>query len=324
MGILGPPLEATPRPSLQPFELGGIGIEEEGGSGLHKLPQRLSRYGLARRRALDVLAYLRSLDNADVVAARKAAGGLSRCGEYLHFRHYWTVDEVRLHRAEFCKQHLLCPLCAIRRGSKLLSAYLPKFEQVTAANPRLKPALLTVTVKNGEDLGERMAHLRNALRIVKERRRDVRKGNWGASQWGSISGAVGALEVTNKGNGWHPHAHMLVLLDDWIDQKAMAREWFDITGDSKIVGITRLNSSRGPAEAFAEVFKYALKFSDLAPDQVWTAARTLARQRLVFSFGSLHGVQVSEELTDEPLDGLPYADFIFRFLRDAYALDRQI
>lgn len=324
MGNRPPPLEEAPRPSPHPVELAGSWDEEEGASGLAKLPQRLSRYGLARRRALDVLAYLRSLDNAAGAPAGKAASGLSRCGDYLHFRHYWTVDEVRLHSAEFCKQHLLCPLCAIRRGSKLLSAYLPKFEQVTAANPRLKPALLTVTVKNGEDLGERMAHLRNGLRIVKERRRSVRKGNWGASQWGSISGAVGALEVTNKGKGWHPHAHMLVLLDDWIDQKAMSREWLDITGDSKVVGITRLDRDRSPAEGFAEVFKYALKFSELGPDQVWAAARTLARQRLVFSFGSLHGVKVSEELTDDALDDLPYADFIYRFWRDQYSLDRRI
>ena len=46
------------------------------------------------------------------------------CGDYLLFRHFFTVDKVKLHAAQFCKAHLLCPLCAIRRGAKALAAYL--------------------------------------------------------------------------------------------------------------------------------------------------------------------------------------------------------
>jgi hypothetical protein len=107
---------------------------------------------------------------------------------------------------------------------------------------------------------------------------------------------------------------MLVLLDRYVDQKALSREWHDITGDSFVVGITRLDPDRPPIEAFVEVFKYALKFSDLTPAQIWHAARTLGGQRLLFSMGCFRGVDVPEELTDEPLDGLPFVEWFYQYL----------
>lgn len=328
--------EGTPRPHLDPPELGGTRDEERAQFRVSDLPEKLERYAKARRRARQLVSYLgdglkvgkdapkegeeaaRETVAAGVLPearrARRVAGLLDRCGEYLLFRHYWTVDQVRLHQAEFCKQHLLCPLCAIRRAAKQTAAYLARFEVIMADNPQLIPAFMTYTVKNGPDLDERMKHLRKGLRTLSERRRDIRKGKRGASEFGAIAGAVGTLEVTNRGKGWHPHAHMLVLLDRYVDQKALSREWRSITGDSFVVGITRLDPQAHPIEAFVEVFKYALKFSDLSPAQIWHAAQTLRGQRLLFSLGCFRGVEVPEELTDEPLEGLPYTEFFYRYL----------
>ena len=326
----------TPRPSLDPPMLGGAGDEERAQCDVSQLPGRLERYGKARRRARAFVSYLgeplksgtpspenekapataptgnRLVPEAD--AARRAAARLSRCGEYLLFRHYWSVDQMRLHQAEFCKQHLICPLCAIRRAAKQTAAYLARFQQIMAEQPQLIPAFVTYTVKNGPDLDERMNHLRKGLRTLTQRRRDFRTRQKGSSEWGAIAGAVGTLEVTNRGKGWHPHAHMLVLLDRYVDQKALSSEWRSITGDSFVVGITRLDPAAEPIEAFVEVFKYALKFSDLSPAQIWHAARTLRGQRLLFSLGCFRGVEVSEDLTDEPLDGLPFTEFFYRYL----------
>jgi hypothetical protein len=322
--------------------LAGQGDEERAQYDVSQLPRKLERFGKARRRATEVLSYLderfkpsaptpqaaqeassQTPDLALPAAApapaaeeaigRRSAGRLARCGEYLLFRNYWTVDQVRLHAAEFCKQHLICPLCAIRRATKQTAAYLERFSIIMAEHPHLKPAFVTYTVKNGPDLVERMDHLRKGLRTLSERRRDIRKGKRGSSEWGALAGAVGTLEVTNRGKGWHPHAHMLVLLDRYVDQKALSQEWKSITGDSFVVGITRLDPEKPPIEAFVEVFKYALKFSDLTPAQIWHAARSLSGQRLLFSLGCFRGVEVPEELTDEPLDGLPYVEWFYRY-----------
>ena len=92
--------------------------------------------------------------------ARRVKG----CGDYLVFRHYFTVDRVRLHGASLCMKHLLCPLCAIRRGAKYLKAYLVKFQALQEQNPNLKAYLVTLTVKDGPDLAERFKHLYKSQR----------------------------------------------------------------------------------------------------------------------------------------------------------------
>jgi hypothetical protein len=79
-----------------------------------------------KSRALDVAEFI----EAHVEGQEKLHQRLSECGDYLAFRHYFTIDKVRLHGASFCMKHLLCPLCAIRRGSKALKAYLDRWEVI--------------------------------------------------------------------------------------------------------------------------------------------------------------------------------------------------
>ena len=71
------------------------------------------------------------------------------------------------------------------------------------------------------------------------------------------------------------------------------------------------------------MFKYALKFSELPLVDNWDAVETLSGKRLVDAFGVLRGVEVPEELTDEPLDGLPYIELFYQWLgRAGYSLSR--
>jgi len=70
---------------------------------------------------------------------------------------------------------------------------------------------------------------------------------------------------------------------------------------------------------FLEVFKYAVKFSDLPLNDNWQGFLELSRNRLVFSFGEFWGVQVPDSLTDEPLDDLPFVDLLFRYFDVGYS-----
>jgi len=88
------------------------GDSELGTDGVAALPTKLDRYGRAHQRALRMAHY------ATEKGERKLAAKLEHFGHWLVFRHYYTVDKVRLHAADFCKKHTLCPLCAIRRGAK--------------------------------------------------------------------------------------------------------------------------------------------------------------------------------------------------------------
>ena len=278
---------------------------------------RIARYGQAHSRTIAMLEHLRGAPDFE---AEKTAASLATCGNYLHFREYFTVGKVRLHNATFCKQHLVCPLCAIRRGAKALGAYLARWEVIQQERPELRPYLVTLTVKNGDDLEERQNHLTRSLRRLLDRRRNFNAGSRG-HPWTELckaQGAVYTLELTNKGNGWHPHCHMIVLGASQIDQQALSAEWFDITGDSMVVDVRPIVGD--PSEGFMEVFKYAVKFSDLSLEDNWQAARILKGKRLLNSFGLFRGVQVPESLLDEPLDGLPYFDRFYRFFGGHYQL----
>lgn len=277
------------------------------------LPRRLSRYSKAHHRALEMAHYAR--EQGEVKIGHQLHG----CGEYLLFRHYYTVDKMRLHAAKFCNRHLLCPLCAIRRGAKQVQAYLQRLELIRAQHPGLKLSLLTVTIKNGADLSERFRHITGAFRRLQHARRNYLDGRGPYVELAKVEGAVGSFEVKiGSGSGlWHPHAHLVVLHREDLDQERFRSDWQKYTADSFNVHVRPFDDGEDPVEGFLEVFKYALKFGDMEISDNWTAYKTLKAKRLIFSFGLFYGVEVPEQLTDDDLDDLPFVELLFKFFKDA-------
>ena len=280
-------------------------------SGIEALPRRVSRYGEAKKRALDIAEYIGQQEGGKALSTR-----VTSCGDYLLFRHYYTVDHVRLHAASFCRKHLVCPLCAIRRGAKAMEAYLPRYEAVRAADGDLRPFLVTLTVKDGPDLAERFEHLMRAQRELWMRRHRGR-----GSVLDGVQAAVWSYEVKRgAGSGlWHPHLHMVAMARQEPNALHLAAEWRAITGDSFIVDVRPIDQA-DPASGFLEVFKYALKFSDMEPADTWAAHLVLRGRRLVGSAGLFRGIEIPDALTDEPLDDLPFALMLYRYFRGGYSL----
>jgi hypothetical protein len=270
---------------------------------------------------MEMVSWLRDDGKRRDPERARAADRMDHCADYLLFRHYLAHDAVRLHAANFCKQHLICPVCAVRRGSKAVGAYLQRFDAIQLVQPTgqpLTPWMLTYTVKNGRNLCERMAHLRSSLKRLTDSRRKFRAGGRNPSTWGNMAGAVGAIEVTNKGNGWHPHVHIFGLFEGPYEVREMSREWSRITGDSFVCEAHEVYGD--PAAAFAEVFKYALKFSEMSHRHNWQAAQVLKAQRLIFSLGVFRGVEIPETLTDGELSG-PWVEYFFQYMGGgSYAL----
>jgi hypothetical protein len=284
---------------------GEIGVE-----GIEALPKRVERYGTAKKGALDVAKYMAGCTKHQAMAAK-----VTGCGDYLLFRHFFTVDKVKLHAAQFCKKHLLCPLCAIRRGAKALAAYLARWETIKAQRPNLQPFLVTLTVKDGPDLAERFRHLHKAQHELWKRKHRGR----GCALDG-VEGAVWSYEIKRgQGSGlWHPHLHMIALAETEPDAERLSREWHQITGDSFIVDVRPI-SQEDPVSGFIEVFKYAVKFSDQEPSDTVHAWEILRGKRLLASSGCFRGVEVPDELTDDSSDvaGLPFMDMLYRFTKGA-------
>ncbi len=289
---------------------------------------RITRFGSLKHRAKKQEKYLWTLftpgnPSDESQLAVKSAQKLSECGNYLLFKNYFTVGEIRLSKMNTCKQHLLCPFCAALRASKAMQKYMERIQQVMKENPRLKPVMITFTVKNGADLSERVNHLMGSLRTLFDRCRDFKKKGRGWNEFCKVKGALYSYENTynEKTGEWHPHVHMFALIDSWIDQAEFAEYWSILTGDSMIVDIRRIKPKKGLTklqalqEAISEVCKYALKFGDLSVQNTWEAFKVLKGKRLTGSIGLLWGVKVPEKLTDDDvIESLPYLEMLYKFV----------
>ena len=207
-------------------------------------------------------------------------------------------------------------MCAIRRGAKMLKAYLDRYEQVSKTFPELQPYLVTLTVKNGDDLAERIQHLRASMRKMTQQRRDALKGQTFV-EFVKSAGGFHSVEVTNRGSGWHPHVHMIWLCSEKPNQSILSKEWEAITGDSFIVDVRPLHD---PVDGFLEVCKYALKFSDLSLADNYHAFEVMAGMRLIDAHGVLRGVEIPESLLDDILDNEPFLELFYRYIKGSYKL----
>lgn len=289
-----------------------------------KTPARLARYAAAKARSVEMFAFLQQSDQERYYA-------LKSCGNYLLFRNYYELGEMRLVAARTCKHHFLCAFCALRRASRTLKQYLPL---ILERGKRLTPFLVTHTVKNGFHLGERFEHLARAvsktMQLGRRSRQGLMKNRAAAS---CVAGAVSSVEV-KRGSGsglWHPHAHSLWLCDRLPDVSLIRSEWKDVTGDSCNVDVVPLRCGDIPAVLddashdllvgdLCEVFKYPMKFGEMSLEDQYSAALSLAGRRLLRSFGCLYGVREVESLLDEPLTAAdePYVEMMFRYIGGKY------
>ena len=292
---------------------------------------RITRFATLKHRAKNQENYLftlaqfkdnyeKDVKNEESIKALKSAQKLNECGNYLLFKNFYTIGEVKLSKLRTCGQHLLCPFFAAIRASRAIQKYVERINQVLQENRKLKPVLITLTVKNGSDLAERSEHLMKSFRTLLERRRDYEKKGRGFNEFCKVQGAMYSYENTynEKTGEWHPHIHMFALVDQWIDQQEFSEYWHSLTGDSMVVDVRRARKEKGHgySKAAAEVCKYALKFGDLSVEKTWEAFKVLKGKRLTGSFGLLWGVKIPETMTDDMPDDetLPYMEMLYKFV----------
>ena len=119
---------------------------------------RITRFATLKHRAKNQENYLFTLSkfkenyekdvkNEESIKALKSAQKLNECGNYLLFKNFYTIGEVKLSKLRTCGQHLLCPFCAAIRASRAIQKYVERINQVLQENRKLKPVLITLTVK---------------------------------------------------------------------------------------------------------------------------------------------------------------------------------
>lgn len=299
------------------------------------LHERIDKYTIAKRRQGTILNHLRDISSGNakppkvgLIDYQRVISNVGDCFNYLVFHNYYQKDEVRLIKATSCKKHLLCAPCAIRRAAKSVKAYVSKFEELISSQSDLEPHLLTLTVKNGHDLPERFQHLQKSMKALLKSRRNYASNGRGFNEFCKIDGAVYSFELTHSEHGWHPHIHMVVMVpkSEKVDfnplspkSSRLSKDWKNITGDSFIVDIRPITGN--PIEGFIEVFKYALKFSELTPAQTVEAYAFLQGKRLQGSFGSFRGVEVPESMNEDSLEDEPYIELIYKYIGQNFTLN---
>jgi len=162
------------------------------------------------------------------------------------------------------------------------------------------PLFLTLTVRNLDNTD---------AQFVRKLRRDFGKLRHRKIWKNNVKGGVAAIEVTNKGKGWHPHLHALIDCRwlaiktprpqqnesrDNIRKKCTAAKreftklWSTIIGEQH--GVCWIQRTTGE-QCAREVLKYAIKGSQLAEsrDPIGPIIHQLRATRLTTSFGNCFG-----------------------------------
>ena len=212
-----------------------------------------------------------------------------------------------------------CPCCvqhlANIRAAKLYLAVI-KFKW---------PLFVTLTMQNSDDPDD-VRKLRQAFGRLRAKK--LWKNN--------VTGGVAAIEVTNIGNGWHPHLHAVIDCR-WLADKTreparnesreakaaafqaageeLQRHWTKCLRQTTPASIKvkrakllapKPGADPGHSDCITrEIVKYAVKGDDLleSADPIAPLIRVLQKTRLLTTFGSVYGLSAElEELQESERD----------------------
>lgn len=263
-----------------------------------KSPVHIAAGQLARERGklerAELAARLRTEDAHDL------ASKLDDCGSELRLM-CTTCSAVK--KVEIACKRRWCPACAFLVQRQRLKRY--EF----AVSLMQWPLFVTLTIGN--------SYNPECVRTIREFWGKFRRRKLLADR---IKGGVSTIEVTNAGNGWHPHLHILCDCE-WLalhcpkpaarDSKDVLRQKFDharlelsalwahLVGQEKAVVLAKRVAGN---EALIYSLKYATKGSELidCKDPIAPLIRVLSKSRMLSAFGSLHGQGLDDPDEEKP------------------------
>lgn len=206
---------------------------------------------------------------------RKRAHRMGWCGHT--GRVYVSGDggaSVYPHR---CRDRL-CPACAAHRARGLRE----RTERVLAHADSVR--FVTLTLKHSD------MPLAASIRRIRDAFTKLRRGRFWQKH---VTGGVYGLEVKQNPTTRHWHVHLHCLVEgEYIDQRTLSRSWESATGDSPIVDVRAVHSRK---QAVRYIASYVTKGSSVAgwgQEAVREFADAMRGQRLLQTFGSLHGIPI--------------------------------
>ena len=242
---------------------------------------------------------------------------LEACGSLIFLRNWPETGETRVMAANFCRLALLCSSCAAARAAKLIAEYEPKIQELMTEDPRLRAALVSLTVANDHDLEERVNHLKLASKRMYAATRKARSNpsKNSAIEWSKVIGSIRSLEITKGLGGWHPHFHIFCLANEEISEFHLSAEWEHFCGDSHLVHVKTREDLK-----LWNVLSYTTKLSEMEPAEIWEAYNLLGGCRFVDPQGKLRGLKIERRNANMPPDVGPFRDALAARHGDEYHL----
>lgn len=162
---------------------------------------------------------------------------------------------LKVSAANFCKQHIICPVCSDRLQARRRSRFNDSIKQQarSVTEGSRYAYMVTYTVTDGESLGERLEHLKEAkknFRKMGQRRGKKRSGG----EAGKIRAAISTIEIKRGDNSklWHSHSHDLVFTDQPLD--------FEVYDSKKRAKLREKYGNRIPKEKLSEIAHNRIEF----------------------------------------------------------------
>lgn len=209
---------------------------------------------------------------------------ITECSNLVTFRRYLETGDIQLVSANFCKYDRICIACATKRAMRMIKKFSQWIKREGLYDKKRYYIVLTINHKKEDKL----EYLMDRLKTYKERLARVYRNSKRLSQkkksfFSQFDGMVISIEIAHKGkNGWHPHINILACSDKnifiekgrysrWSTNTELLEEWKYITdGTSYIHNIRSIEVKKNHFSRswIGEVFKYAIKFSDLTVEQL--------------------------------------------------------
>lgn len=220
------------------------------------------------------------------------------------FRRYLETGDVQLVSSNFCKYDRICVACATKRAMRMIKKFKDGVQKHQLYEKKRYYIVLTIRHKQSDTLEELMDRLMLYKdKLARSYRNSTRESQKSKSFFSNFDGMVVSIEISHKGTSWwHPHINILACSDKdikidtqkhytWDVNEELQAEWFEITNRTSFIHNIRkidVKKNHFTRTGIGEVFKYAIKFSDLSVEQLWEIM--VAQHKHQYRFFATYGI----------------------------------
>lgn len=183
-------------------------------------------------------------------------------------------------------RHRICPYC-----SRTRSAHVAR-QLLAILNPMKAPRHFVLTVKSiDKPLDDQLRTLRHDFARIRRRK-----------FWqNAVAGGAYVIDITLnlKTLLWHPHIH-IIADGTYFPQKLLRKLWHQITGSAEIVWVEAVHDYAGAARELAKYLGVPAGIDDLPPNKLRDYVQAVSGQRMLQTFGNVHGLKLDDTHPPEP------------------------